>query len=100
MSVFWDGNIPEINNFAELQASGQIIQFGRPPNRIDLLNQIDGVHFDEAWPHRKKVELEAEPSPIPINYLDLENLIKNKEASARPKDLDDLKYLKSSKKSD
>ena len=52
------------------------------------------------WPHRKKVELEAEPSPIPINYLDLENLIKNKEASARPKDLDDLKYLKSSKKSD
>ena len=72
----------------------------RPPNRIDLLNQIDGVHFDDAWPHRKKVELEAEPSPIPINYLDLENLIKNKEASARPKDLDDLKYLKSSKKSD
>ncbi len=67
---------------------------------LDLLNQIDGVNFDEAWPHRKKVELEAEPSPIPINYLDLENLIKNKEASARPKDLDDLKYLKSSKKSD
>ena len=58
------------------------------------------VDFDEAWPHRKKVKLEAEPSPIPINYLDLENLIKNKEASARPKDLDDLKYLKSSKKSD
>ena len=28
LSVFWDGNIPEINNFAELQASGQIIQFG------------------------------------------------------------------------
>ena len=43
LSVFWDGNIPEINNFAELQASGQIIQFGRPPNRIDLLNQIDGI---------------------------------------------------------
>ena len=91
LSVFWDGNIPEINNFSELQASGQILQFGRPPNRIDLLNQIDWVHFDEVWPHRKKVELEAEPSPIPINYLDLENLIKNKEASTRPKDLDDLK---------
>ena len=100
LSVFWEGNIPEINNFAELQVPGQILQFGRPPNRIDLLNQIDGVHFDEAWPHRKKVELEAEPIPIPINYLDLGNLIKNKEASARPKDLDDLKYLKSSKKSD
>ena len=98
LSVFWDGNIPEINNFAELQASRQIIQFGRPQNRIDLLNRIDGVHLDEAWPHRKKVELNTESSPIPINYLDLENLIKNKEASARPKDLDDLKYLKSSKK--
>ena len=97
---FGKSNIPEINNFEELQVPGQILQFGRPPNRIDLLNRIDGVHFDKAWPHRKKVELEAEPSLIPINYLDLENLIKNKEASARPKDLDDLKYLKSSKKSD
>jgi len=99
LSVFWNGNIPQINNFAELQTPRQIIQFGRPPNRIDLLNQIDGVHFEEAWPHRKKVELEAELSLIPINYLDLENLIKNKAASARPKDLDDLKYLKSLKKS-
>ena len=92
--VFWDGDIPEINNFTDLQTSGQIIQFGRPPNRIDLLNRIDGVHFDEAWPTRKKVELETESGFIPINYLNLENLIKNKEAAARPKDLDDLKYLK------
>ena len=29
LSVFWDGNIPEINNFAELQVPGQILQFGR-----------------------------------------------------------------------
>jgi len=50
-SVFWDGNSPEINNFAELQPSGQIIPFGHPKNRIDLLTQIDGVNFDEAWPH-------------------------------------------------
>jgi hypothetical protein len=32
-----------------------IVQFGRPPNRIDLLNHIDGVSFAEAWASRVTV---------------------------------------------
>jgi hypothetical protein len=36
--VFWEGDIPEITQPGDLQVSGQIIQFSRPPHRIDLLN--------------------------------------------------------------
>ena len=46
---FWSGNIPELATADELQEPGLILQFGVPPNRIDLLNQIDGVEFAQAW---------------------------------------------------
>src|SRR5690606_3058366 len=29
--------------------SGRVIQIGYPPLRIDLINEIDGVTFNEAW---------------------------------------------------
>src|SRR4051794_9340725 len=37
---FWDGNIPGISSAIELQEPEAVIQFGRPPNRIDLLTSI------------------------------------------------------------
>ena len=95
LSAFWDGDIPEIFQPGDLQAEDQIIQFGRPPHRIDLLNRIDGVSFEEAWPSRVGVQLDLAGSSIPVHYLSLKSLIQNKEATGRPKDLDDLNYLKS-----
>src|SRR5882757_7698691 len=49
---FWAGSIPGIKTPGELSEAGVIIQFGRPPNRIDLMNHIDGVDFSEAWETR------------------------------------------------
>src|SRR5258708_7354328 len=40
---FWGGTVPGIQSAEELAEPGVIVQFGRPPNRIDLLNRIDGV---------------------------------------------------------
>ena len=61
---FWSGDIPGITNHLELMELGVIIQFGRPPNRIDLMNSIDGIEFDEAWAGRLMVEIVgAVPSP-------------------------------------
>ena len=40
LKVFWGGSIPGITSAEELREEGVIIQFGRPPNRIDLLNRI------------------------------------------------------------
>jgi hypothetical protein len=92
---FWEGNIPGISCAGDLQQPATIIQFGRPPNRIDLLTSIDGVAFDEAWATREIVLLQAPSQTIETALLSLPKLIKNKQASGRPKDLDDIGHLTS-----
>ncbi|KYC40492.1 hypothetical protein WA1_25555 [Scytonema hofmannii PCC 7110] len=67
----------------------QIIQLGYPPNRIDLLTTIDGVSFENCYPLRLEVIIDN----IVVNFIDLENLRKNKEASGRLQDLADLENL-------
>ena len=94
LRVFWSGNIPGIERVEELQEQGVIIQFGRPPNRIDLLNCIDGVAFADAWKTRMTVTVQTPAGDLPLFYLGLANLIRNKEACARPKDQEDLKFLR------
>ena len=94
LKVFWSGNIPGIERVEELLEEGIIIQFGRPPNRIDLLNRIDGVAFAEAWKARVTASIQSPAEEFPLYYLGLAHLIRNKEACARPKDQDDLKFLR------
>lgn len=43
---FWDGDIPGIKEKAGLAQPGYVIQFGVPPNRIDFLNEIEGVMLE------------------------------------------------------
>ena len=72
---------------------GVVVQFGVPPNRIDLLNTIDGVSFDEVWTNRTVEKIQAGGDNIPVYYIGKIELIRNKEALGRYKDKDDLKYL-------
>lgn len=67
----------------------QIIQIGYPPFRIDLLTSIDGVVFKEAYSRRNVINLDN----MPVNFIGLEDLKKNKKAAGRGKDLDDLQNL-------
>jgi len=91
---FWKGSIPEIGSASELREPGLILQFGVPPNRIDLMNLISGVNFVDAWANRVEVEMISEDQKsVPIYVIGREQLIQNKEASGRPKDLDDIPYL-------
>ena len=69
--------------------SGNVIQLGYPPNRIDLLTSVDGVDFDECYKTRVEVEIED----ISACFIDLQNLKKNKKASGRHQDLADLEHL-------
>ena len=98
LKEFWGGDIPGIKAFDELMEEGLILQFGVPPNRIDLINQISGVTFREAWENRITTDIESEGREVPIHLIGLEELIKNKKAIGRPKDVEDLKYLKEVKK--
>ena len=70
---------------------GTVFQIGQPPARIDILQRIDGVTFDEAWEHRIEGEVDGEISAIVISKDDL---IRNKLASGREQDLLDVKKLR------
>lgn len=96
---FWKGNVPGIAAAKELLPVGLVVQFGLPPNRIDLVNQIDGINFKKAWRNRVIVRLK-EPglNDAFIFYLGREDLIRNKRASGRSKDFDDLRFLESEQK--
>lgn len=67
----------------------RILQFGVPPNRIDILTQISGVTFAEAW----KSRLDGEIAGLRVPIISRECLIRNKAAAGRPKDLADLDAL-------
>lgn len=91
---FWSGNVPGLATARELREEGIIIQFGRPPHRIDLMNRIDGVAFAEAWPARIRVRLQTRGDLVPAFYIDARSLLRNKKAAGRPKDLDDAIFLR------
>ena len=68
----------------------QVIQFGNPPNRIDLLVTIPGVDFSVCYESRVQVDIEG----VSVDFIDLNNLKRNKQASGRMQDLADLENLK------
>ena len=69
--------------------SGNFVQLGYPPNRIDLVMSCDGVDFKTCYKSKIQIEVEG----IKINFIDLDNLKKNKRASGRLQDLADLDNL-------
>lgn len=73
----------------DLLEPGQVIQLGQIPNRIDLLTAISGVDFDAAWSSRVGTVLDD----LPVNLLGWEELLRNKRASGRQKDLADIEKL-------
>ena len=70
---------------------GEIFQIGRPPNRIDIITEIDGISMNEAYKNSTVLET-AEGWEVRI--IALEDLLKNKKASGRDKDHLDLSKLK------
>ena len=92
LAEFWGGDVPGVGTADELTREGLILQFGRPPNRNDFMNHVDGLKFKEAWDTR--LELPISGTAVQVPYLSLAKLIQNKEASGRPRDLEDLEYLR------
>lgn len=74
----------------ELLVEGKVFMVGVPPWRIDILTKISGVRFETAWNNRVRLRL----SVGTINVIARRDLIRNKRASGRDKDLADLIALK------
>lgn len=72
-------------------SDGTMFQMGQPPDRIDILQEIDGVNFDEAWNNRIEGSIDGE---VPAAVISRDDLIRNKLASGREQDLLDVKKLR------
>jgi hypothetical protein len=68
-----------------------IFQMGTVPGRIDILQGIAGVSFDEAWKCRLEGFLDEK---TPAHIISREHLIQNKLAVGRLQDLADVEKLR------
>ncbi|MFM8231230.1 MAG: hypothetical protein ACKOAL_08410 [Chthoniobacterales bacterium] len=93
LKEFWGGTVAEASSPDDLASPGAVLQFGRPPNRIDLLNRIEGVAFEDAWPRRVEATLRDDKGDLTLNYLGKQDLLANKKSVGRRRDLDDCDAL-------
>jgi len=69
--------------------SGNVVQIGMTPRRIDILTKITGVEYEEAESQAGLINLEGLTIPV----ISLPHLIKNKSAVGRPQDQADVARL-------
>jgi hypothetical protein len=74
---------------ADFERPGHGFRIGSPPFRIELLTEISGVSFDQAWSAR----LSCTVDNVAFNVISREDLLKNKKAAGRPQDLADVDVL-------
>jgi len=67
----------------------RMIRAGFEPMRLEILNRISGVTFDDCYPNRMEVEIDG----VQITVIGRAELIANKLASGRDKDLLDVRKL-------
>ena len=70
-------------------AQNSVLQIGIEPNRIDVLTDIDGLTFENAWQNKQCAEF----GKLSAYTLEINDIIKNKQASGRAKDKLDLVQL-------
>jgi predicted nucleotidyltransferase len=73
----------------DFRQADSVIEIGREPVKIQVLTGIDGVNFADAYTNRIDVDLDG----LRVPFLSLDDLLKNKRASARNKDLIDVDEL-------
>jgi len=81
-------DVPELNPDLFLKPES-IVRMGLPPLRIELSTTISGVDFAECYQFRVTEAIDG----IPVSIINLPDLKKNKKASGRHRDLDDLERL-------
>jgi predicted nucleotidyltransferase len=70
-------------------SENMVFQIGVVPRRIEIVTSIDGLKFDEAFSRSETVEIDG----IPVHVLSVADLIINKRATGRTKDLADAEML-------
>jgi hypothetical protein len=74
---------------ADFAREGVVYQIGVPPGRIDLLTELTGLTFREAWADR----LRRPFGDVDADFIGRASFIRNKRATGRPKDLGDIEGM-------
>ena len=82
---FSDNDVP-VDAFTTV---GNVLTFGVPPVRVDLLNSIDGIEYDSV----KSNVVRGVYGGVEVTFIGFEDLIKNKESTSRIKDKGDVEEL-------
>jgi len=80
----------------DLQRDGTVFQIGVAPRRIDLITTASGLQFEEVYSRSLSVNIEGIEVHIPV----IDDLIRNKRATGRTKDLADAEALESLRNSE
>gem|GEM_PF-1923801 len=89
-SALREFGVPEFER-TMLTLKGNVFRIGRTPLRIEIINEISGVSFEEAFINRDHIELEDN---LRIPVISVEDLFKNKSSTGRKKDEADLEELR------
>ena len=74
---------------SDLEKEGTVFQIGVAPRRIDIITAASGLTFDQASSRAATVEIEG----IAVRIPSIADLIRNKRASGRTRDLADAEAL-------
>jgi hypothetical protein len=69
--------------------AGVTFQIGVPPGRIDILTELTGLTFAEAWTDR----LRRPFGDVEVDFIGRASFIRNKRATGRPKDIGDIEGM-------
>ncbi len=68
---------------------GMIVQLGVPPVRIDIITRVSGV----SWEKADADKVAGSYADTPVHFIGRDDLITNKRATGRKKDLADIEAL-------
>jgi hypothetical protein len=74
---------------ADFARPGVVYQMGVPPGRIDLLTELTGLTFEQAWPDRIRRPF----GELEVDFIDRASFLRNKRATGRLKDLSDIEGM-------
>jgi hypothetical protein len=74
---------------ADFACAGVTYQIGIPPGRIDILTELTGITFAEAWTDR----LRRPFGDVAVDFIGRASFIRNKRATGRPRDLGDIEGM-------
>ena len=73
----------------DFSSPGVTYQIGVAPARIDILTELTGVTFAEAWPERMRRPF----GDVDVDFIGRDAFVRNKRATGRTKDLVDVEGM-------